>query len=195
MPTPTPNRGYPAPVPSDPADIPAAMQAIADAVDTDLATYAPQILARPFFRMTASAPQVMPFTTVADLVFTDLEENTNGALPIPPVMPVSSVRLPTGYWLVTATAAYGIPGGGGTLDEVTLRLINNGVQGILSGSTVHSTPSATDGSRTLSTTMLCTGNSFDDTRVVFSINKVGGINPTAYNVFSRSLTATKVADL
>lgn len=194
MPTPTPNRGYPAPVNSDPADVPGALQALAEAVDTDLATFPEQIRTRPFFRLTASAPQKLAFTTSSRVLFTDLEENAESALLTTPVMPVTEVRPTAGVWLLTATCSYGPPGGGGALDELLLRIFSTGVAGQLAGSSVHSTPNTADGTRTLSVSTLARFSPPDDVYALISFNKVDGINPTMYPLFSRSLTGLKVSD-
>jgi hypothetical protein len=193
MPTPTPNRGYPAPVSSDPGDVPGALQALAEAVDTDLATFPEQIRPRPFFRLTASAPQKLAFLTSARLLFTDLEENVEGALLTSPVMPVTEVRPTAGTWLLTATCSYGPPASG-ALDEILLRLFSTGVAGQLAGQTVHSTPNAADGTRTISVTTLARFSPPDDVYVLFDFHRVGVVDPTMYPLFSRSLTGLKVSD-
>ncbi|MEU1494280.1 hypothetical protein ABZ456_29010 [Streptomyces sp. NPDC005776] len=193
MPTPTPNRGYPAPVSSDPANVPGALQDLAKAVDTDLATFPDLIRPRPFFRLSASAPQKMVFSTSQRLLFTDLEENAEGALLTAPVMPVTEVRLTAGCWLLTATCAYGPPAVG-ALDEILLRLFSTGVAGQLAGQTVHSTPNAADGTRTISVTTLAFVSPPDDVYAQLDFHRVGVIDPAMYPLFSRSLTGLKVSD-
>lgn len=191
MPTSTPNRGYPAPVNSDPADVPQALQDLAEAIDADLATIEPTIHQRPFFRVTASSPQKMIFSTQERLQFTDLEANTNGALLFDPVMPVTEVRPTAGYWWLTSTCSYGAPPAG-TLDEITFRMFSSGVAGLLTGSTVHVTPPAQDGTRTISVSTLTVVNGSDDIFSLFDFHRVG-IDPALYTLFSRSLTGTKVS--
>lgn len=191
MPTPTPNRGYPAPVNSDPADVPQALQDLAEAIDSDLATIEPTIHQRPFFRVTASAPQKMIFSTSERLQFTDLEANTENAIVPSPVMPINAVRPSAGAWWLTATCSYGAPPAG-TLDEITFRIFSSGVAGLLSGSTVHVTPPAQDGTRTISVSTLARFSPPDDVFVLFDFHRVG-VDPALYTLFSRSLTGTKVS--
>lgn len=195
MTTPTPNRGYPAPTNSYIDGVPAALQGLAEDVDVDLATFPATIHTRPFFRLAASDPQKIAFATSARLQFTDVEEAVqdpflNGT----PVMPGDTFRLTAGIWLLTATCSYGPPGGGGTIDELLLRIFSTGVAGQLGGASVHSTPNAADGIRTLTVTTLGAFSPPDDVYAQISFNKLDGINPTMYPIFGRSLTGLKVSD-
>jgi hypothetical protein len=56
MPAVTPNRGYPYPLPADPADIPQAFQDLAEAIDNDVCALTNGVTGRPASRFRGTAP-------------------------------------------------------------------------------------------------------------------------------------------
>lgn len=58
MPAFTPNRGYPYSIPADPTDVPGAIQALAEAIDTDIASIRAAFPRRPAAQISSTAPQV-----------------------------------------------------------------------------------------------------------------------------------------
>lgn len=62
MPAFTPNRGYPYPLPTDPADVPQAFEDLANAIDNDVCALANGVIARPASRFRGIAPYTSPTT-------------------------------------------------------------------------------------------------------------------------------------
>lgn len=60
MPAFTPNRGYPYPLPTDPADVPQALQDLAEAVDDDVEARDVVIRSRPFVKVRGSNTTPVP---------------------------------------------------------------------------------------------------------------------------------------
>lgn len=189
MPAFTPNRGYPYPIGSDPANVPGAVQDFAEAVDADLKAINDTIAYRPMFRVTASAVQTMNLTDLVTLQFTDLESNVNSALVPSPALPGTTVRPSAGFWYFIATCSYHRDSG--FLTQWALSISVGATQvGI---SSAHVTPPALESARTLSAAAMyyCDGN----TDVIAQFSKVSSAppNPQSYPLYSRSLTGFRVA--
>lgn len=190
MPANTPNRGYPYSIPGDPANVPGALQALAEAVDTDLAAIQTTIHSRPMFRVTASATQSMNLTDVVTLQFTDLESNVNNALVPVPALPGTLVRPSAGFWYFIATCSYHRDGSG-LLSQWALSVFVGANQ--IGISSAHVNPPALESARTLSVSALfaCDGNT--DVSAQFSKISTAPPNPQSVPLYSRSLTGFRVA--
>ena len=97
----TPNRGYPYSTPSDPADIPAAIEALARAVDTDVENLDNAVVQRPIGKASShtTTPQEFPATATTPLIydFVDIDTaNLVNLISAPDRMTVTS----TGLWAV-----------------------------------------------------------------------------------------------
>lgn len=77
MPGFTPNRNYPYPLSSDPADAPGQLQALAEAINDDLATVEAQVQERPFAQVRATVPQSLPSVGVQTTVVFDYQDFDN----------------------------------------------------------------------------------------------------------------------
>lgn len=110
MPLTTP-RGYPYSVPSDPADIPAALEAMARAVDADVQTRGEEIHARPMFRFGSSNTPISFYAAFTTTQTRALTFQTQDALVGDAADPVSgsvsriTPRLP-GFWWFSAAFVY-----------------------------------------------------------------------------------------
>lgn len=113
MPTPTPNRAYPYPDPADPADVAGALQALAEAIDADLATIAPTIVHRRVARVARSSSVNFGTTaTTADINWESLVFNENGAVATFPEAPAYRVTpAEPGLWVVVGQVSWREIGG------------------------------------------------------------------------------------
>ncbi len=187
----TPNRSYPYPDPSSPADVAGDLQALAEAYDTDLKAVEDGIQQRPFFRATASARQ--PYGTVdpPEVVFDVLEENRSNALLDGPGTSMPRTRfvpLIPGLWAFTATVSY--PSWAG-ISWVRLQLLSNTE---VASSVATEMPVSADGNRTISVTgmqeMSGTGTG---TPMIVRFWASPAANRAVFPIFSRSLTGFLVS--
>lgn len=81
MPANTPNRGYPYSIPADNNDVAGAIQALAEAVDADLFSLGPSIVARRAARVSRTTPVSFGTTmTARDITWNSLDFNIGGAV-------------------------------------------------------------------------------------------------------------------
>jgi hypothetical protein len=80
MPGTTPNRGYPYSLPADPFDVPAAIEALARAVDTDMQDLMDATVRRPFAKVSATSPtpQIFPADVVTAARFDFVDVDSDG---------------------------------------------------------------------------------------------------------------------
>lgn len=187
----TPNRGYPYPDPTDPADMAGDLQALAEAYDTDLKNIENTVQSRPMFRASASLQQQYGIVDPATVSFDVLETMTGGALLEGPgtSMPRSSfIPLIAGLWCFTATVAYP------SWLNITWARIQLMSSAEVASSTTTVMPNAADGNRTLSVTgmQLMTGTGVGNPiSVRFWVN--GAPSRPSFPMFSRSLTGFLVS--
>lgn len=76
----TPNRGYPYPTSGDPGRVAAAIQAFAEAVDTDMQNLDDSILRRPIAMVSyrSTTPQIFPADVVTDATYDFVHVDTAG---------------------------------------------------------------------------------------------------------------------
>lgn len=74
----TPNRGYPYSEPSDPADIPQAIQDLAEAIDIDMQLLSDSIVARPmaYVRSVSADKQIFPAEQTTEATYDFIEVDT-----------------------------------------------------------------------------------------------------------------------
>jgi hypothetical protein len=78
MPAFTPNRNYPYALPSDPADVPTALQTLAEAIDLDLRAVEDQVLARPFAQVSGTTPQTVLPNVQTAMLFDFVDYDNDG---------------------------------------------------------------------------------------------------------------------
>lgn len=107
----TPNRAYPYPVPTDPVDVAGDIQALAEAVDTDLQALQAIVGPRPMARLRGVTPVTTEGATAdfAELPLELIDFNVGGAV-APPTSGRLQILLP-GMWLVVSTFIYAQPAG------------------------------------------------------------------------------------
>lgn len=94
----TPNRGYPYPTAGDPGDVPAAIEAFADAVDLDMQALASSINQRPMVKISSrSVKQTFPPRTNTELSFDFVDIDTHGAVDLSS-QPTRIVPKLSGWW-------------------------------------------------------------------------------------------------
>jgi hypothetical protein len=101
MPAFTPNRNYPYSINSDPADIPAAIEALARAVDLDVENLDNSILQRPFAKASShsTTPQAFPSAVVTPMLYDFVDHDSDALVDLvsaPDRMTVTT----TGLWFV-----------------------------------------------------------------------------------------------
>lgn len=70
----TPNRGYPYPQSTDPADAPAQLQALAEAIDDDLESIETLLGTKPFGMASSNTPQILAAPSTTYTVVYDFQE-------------------------------------------------------------------------------------------------------------------------
>lgn len=100
----TPNRAYPYSTPTDPADIPAALQALAESVDLDMQDLNNTLTRRPFckVRSDTSVRQVFPADTVNTELEFDFVEFDSAGISNLSVEPTRLTPTSPGFWMVWA---------------------------------------------------------------------------------------------
>lgn len=142
-------RGYPYSLPTDPADVPGAIQDLAEAIDLDVESVANSVRPRDAFRVsgtdTLSISTSTPFTTSRLLPFTTVDFNVGDAMP--PMGPLTDIvpQLPGFYWI---EASITLPRERSTLlDAMTLRVET--AAGTLTSTSVHTAAASSDGGQNL----------------------------------------------
>lgn len=101
MPANTPNRGYPYSIPTDPADVPGALQSLAEAIDTDLVSVDATITPKPFCQVRGTLFQSVPpggvVTMEYDFVDYDNDQMANLGTAPTQILPTT----PGTYWIYT----------------------------------------------------------------------------------------------
>lgn len=197
MPANTP-RGYPYPLPADPADIPQSLEDLALAVDLDAEAVSQTIGRRPAFRLAGTSPVSLPLFVPSPsaidtgvLSFDRVDMNVGGALaPLDGSATRIMPALP-GFWWVQAIM--NIPRAGSTnLDEVGLSLQTE--TATLVRANTHRMPPASDGSNNL---VVTTGVFLDGTTDLLSLWV--NINKTAttfgsYTIRQRYMLAVRMTE-
>ena len=177
MPANTP-RGYPYSLPADPADVPGAIQDLAEAIDPDMQARVDDIHRRPTFRLSANTPVVFSafvgFLQVKQLPFEVVDVNVEGAIPaisggVGRIVP----QLPGFWWF---QAAMTIPRAGATfMDTITISM-QTATQ-VLTRNTTHLAPPVSDGANLLTVTA---GTFFNGTTDYIEVmGQAHSITPTA----------------
>lgn len=161
MPATTP-RGYPYSIPSDPADVPTAIQNLAEAIDVDVQAREESIHPRPAFRLTGtesvtyasggpvSKSFAQPFNTQDAMVGAAIDPVTGSVTRIIP-------RLP-GFWWIHGSITWPRAGSAGLIRTFGITLQTGA--GILARNCSHIMPPAGDGSNNIS---VVTGQYFNGT--------------------------------
>lgn len=98
MPAFTPNRGYPYPVAGDPGDVPAAIEALAEAVDLDMQALTSSLGQRPMVKVASrTAKQTFPPRTNTEVSFDFVDIDTHGAANLSS-QPTRLVPKLAGWW-------------------------------------------------------------------------------------------------
>lgn len=147
----TTSRGYPYSLPADPTDIPAAIEALAEAVDADVQARADSIRPRPAFRLGSTSAVTFPtwtsFTVSKRLPFETQDALVGGA-----IAPVNGavdrvVPLLPGFWWLQAYMV--IPRAGGSLMDMIGITLQTGAT-VLARNSTHVPPPPSDGTNLLS---------------------------------------------
>lgn len=149
MPATTP-RGYPYAIPTDPADIPAALQAFAEAVDVDVQARADSIHPRPTFRLSSTSVVAFPtwisFFQNRTLPFENQDVLVEGAIePVSGSLDRVTPLLP-GYWWFHGAMV--VPRSGATFMDMIGLTLQTGSQTLARNST-HLPPPVSDGTNLL----------------------------------------------
>lgn len=182
----TANRGYPYSTNSDPADIPAATESLARAVDTDMQALSDSIIQRPMARVSAQSatPQVFPSTTdtLVEFDFVDIDNASISSLSAfnTRLTPTSS-----GFWM--AYASIETPSGDADIMAFGLRV--NGIQ--IARQSNHES-----GSSTVTTTRLnVAGASFmNGTTDFFTVTLNPGGSSTDVRILRRVLACFRLTN-
>ena len=123
MPLPTPNRGYPYPTPGDPADTAGAIQALAEAVNDDVAALQAIVGPRPMARLRGSTTVVNQQAIVpSDLPLETIDFNIGGA--VSPITNGTCEILLPGFWVMFATLVYPAAAPAANIDYVSFQIYN-----------------------------------------------------------------------
>lgn len=145
-------RGYPYSLPADPADVPQAIQDLAEAIDPDVQARADSVGPREVFRLTGTAPisfsSTFPFSSTRVMTFENVEANVGNGL-VPFSTPTERIvpTLPGFWWFEGGITFPRASGANRDLYGVTLR--QNGSVTLARNAT-HIRPPASDGSNNLS---------------------------------------------
>lgn len=149
MPAFTP-RGYPYSMPSDPADVPQAIQDLAEAIDPDVQARADAIHARPAFRLSSTSPVIFS-TRVAGLYSRQLPFENQDALVMGAIAPIQGttgriVPLLPGFWWFHASWSF--PRTGASLMNFLGISLQTGTQ-VLARNSTHIPPPVSDGANNM----------------------------------------------
>lgn len=103
----TPNRAYPYSTSGDRADIPEAIQALAESIDLDMQDLSDSIIQRPFCKVRSNTTQIFPADQVTEAEF-DFVEMDTAAISNLGVEPTRLVPTSAGFWLVWGAIDTGI---------------------------------------------------------------------------------------
>jgi hypothetical protein len=148
MPGFTVNRGYPYSVPTDPTDVAGDIQALAEAIDTDLQALQAIVGPRPMARVRGVTPVTTEGATAdfADLPLELIDFNLGGA-----IAPLTSgkvqVLLP-GMWMVVSTYIYMQPAGT-NVASIGVNIIEAATNTEIGRSSTHLFPAGTEFQRNM----------------------------------------------
>lgn len=194
MPAFTVNRGYPYSIPADaPADVPVALQSLAEAVEADLQSIEGSVptLVRPIARLRGTTPQIVTTgSTFKDLQFDTVEFNLGGALAAghDPASIIVTPILP-GFWMAIGSVTYQTSGSS-PLNEIGC-MLRGGVLGnasiSLAEQNTHVQPPLSDSVRNfhVAAGQFCDGST-TAFRLRVYINRASGTAP--YTFLDHSLT-------
>lgn len=188
MPAFTANRNYPYSVPTDPADVPTALQSFAEAVDADIQALKDTVKGREVGRvrgtgafLTSSAggnSSDLPYS-FADIVTTPglfmMSANNTRVTPLLP-----------GFWFVVGSVAYPRTTSGTPRNGFGVRLRRNAMEMVQNIN--HLPPSASDGIRTISLSTGMPMNGTTDFWVLEFETRTASSTTDTYIVNDRSLT-------
>lgn len=148
MPAFTVNRGYPYSVPADPAEVPAAIQALAEAVDADLQALQQVVGPRPMARVRGVTPVTTegPTADFAELPMELIDFNVGGA-----IAPLTSGRVQVllpGMWMVVSTYIYAQPSGS-NVASIGVDLMDTASNVEIGRSNTHLFPAGTEFQRNM----------------------------------------------
>lgn len=161
MPATTP-RGYPYSIPGDPADVPTAIQDLAEAIDADVQAREDSIHPRPAFQLTGTESVTyasggpltknfaQPFNTQGALVGAAIDPVTGSLTRIIPQLP--------GFWWFSGTLTLPRAGSAGQIQTFDMTLQT--AAGVLGRNGTHLMPPASDGSNDITVN---TGGFFNGT--------------------------------
>lgn len=126
----TPNRGYPYSTAGDPADIPAAVQALAEAIDLDVQSLVDSVNPRPFAYVSSNVPfpeaQLFPASVNTEAEFNFVEADNAGISDLS-AFPTRLTPTSPGLWMVWGSIT--VNAGASTLNtsvkDVFLRVNGN----------------------------------------------------------------------
>lgn len=192
MPANTVNRGYPYSIPTDPADVAQAIEDLATAIDADLVTIGPSIVARRMARVSRSAPISFGTTGTSRTIEWDtIEFNIRGAVATFPGAPADRI-IPAfpGFWVATGQVSYTpVTQISTPVDWVDADLRRNGFRLGRQSDTRPINPIGGSQSRTLNVAM---GMSFNGTTDYWHMNasiiRSSGVPNANYSMFGASMT-------
>lgn len=103
----TPNRAYPYSTPTDPANVPEAIQALAESIDLDMQDLSDSIVRRPFCKVRSNTAQTFPADQVTEAEF-DFVEIDTAAISNLGVDPTRLIPTSAGFWLVWGAMDVGL---------------------------------------------------------------------------------------
>mgnify|MGYP003575567565 CR=1 FL=1 len=138
MPLPTPNRGYPYPIATDPADTAGSIQALAEAINDDVDALQDLVAPRPMARLRGSTTVVNQQAIVpSDLPLETIDFNVGGA--IAPITNGRATILLPGAWLMFATLVYPAAIPAANVDYVSLQIHQPQTNSTFAVNSVHTT--------------------------------------------------------
>lgn len=131
MPANTPNRGYPYSIPADNNDVAGAIQALAEAIDTDLATFSPLIQPRRAFRVSRTTSVSFGTTATArDIFWNSVDFNIGNAAQVSSgALGFRVVPLHPGYWFGVGEISFStVPGVAPAFTYADLEINTNNIR-------------------------------------------------------------------
>lgn len=201
----TPNRAYPYATPTDPADVPARLEAFAKAVDQDLSVLEPSARPRHMAQFFGNVMNTIPGTATSGTLTWQLTDfNTVsrtgpmlGGQDVLAVQPVTSatttqlrVNVP-GFWLVTTSVQVGtaIPSAG--IDLIGIEIIKNAtVVNTNTASLTHDTEFVNDTTHTLDASTGLVLAAGDTVAVRGRVGRSSGFASVRF--FNRSITLLRM---
>lgn len=143
MPLPTPNRGYPYPIATDPADTAGAVQALAEAINDDVDALQALVGPRPMARLRGSTTVVNQQAVVpSELPLEEIDFNVGGA--VGPIVNGRAEILLPGFWLLFATLVYPAAVPAANVDYLNFRIFNPPSNTDLAVNSTHSFPAISE---------------------------------------------------